>query len=101
MDDFPIFIASAVLVALVSALVLMAVFGLADRIIFFLQLAFFSSVGVALWCVFSRNWITEYAVWTMYLSGLGLAILMVKRVTQTKAPPSRPKALKSVNDVVK
>lgn len=98
MDDFPFFIASAVLVALVSALVLMAVFGLTDRIIFFLQLAFFSSVGVALWCVFSRHWITEYAVWTMYLSGLGLAILMVRRVTQKRAMPSGPKARMSVND---
>lgn len=85
--------------ALVSALVLMVVFGLADRIIFFLQLAFVSSVGVAFWCVFSRHWITEYAVWTMYLSGLGLAILMLRRVTQRKPTPSGPKARNSVKDV--
>ena len=91
MTDFPILIAVAVLVALVSAVVLMAAFGLSDRIIFFLQLAFALSAGTALWCAFSKHWLAEYAVWTMYLSGLALAVLMIRRFLPKKpAPPGHP-----------
>lgn len=93
MFDFPILIAVAVLVALVSAVVLMAAFGLSDRIIFFLQLAFALSAGTALWCAFSKHWLAEYAVWTMYLSGLALAVLMIRRFLPRKPPtPDHPKA---------
>lgn len=79
MPDFPVFVVVAVLVALVSALLLMAAFGFADRIIFFLQLAFVLSAGAALWCAFSKNLFAEYAVWTMYLTGFSLMVLMVRR----------------------
>lgn len=89
MSEFPYFIASAVLIAFVCSLVLMAVFGFADKIIFFLQLAFVLSAGTALWCVFSRHWITEYAVWTMYLSGIALALLMIRRVLPNKRSSNR------------
>lgn len=67
------------MVALVSALLLMAAFGMADRIIFFLQLAFVLSAGSALWCAVSKNNFTEYAVWTMYLTGFALMVLMFLR----------------------
>jgi len=85
LTDFPIFIAAAVLAALASAVVLMVAFGLADRIIFFLQLAFALSAGTALWCAFSKHSLAEYAVWTMYLSGLALAVLMVRRILPKRA----------------
>lgn len=84
MPDFPVFIAAAVLAALVSAVVLMAAFGLADRIIFFLQLAFVLSAATALWCAFAKHSLAEYAVWTMYLSGLALAVLMIRRFLPRK-----------------
>lgn len=88
LPDFPIFIAGAVLVALVGAVVLMAAFGFADRIIFFLQLAFALSATSALWCVFSKRSATEYAVWTMYLTGLALMVEMVRRFLPKKQDSS-------------
>lgn len=87
MPDFPVFIAAAVLAALVGAVVLMAAFGWADRIIFFLQLAFVLSAATALWCAFAKHSNAEYAVWTMYLSGLALAVLMIRRFMPRKRPP--------------
>ena len=90
MAEFPIFIASAVLVALVIAILLMVVLGFADRIVFFLQMAFFLSAGTALWCVFKQHWLTEYAVWTMYLSAIALAILMLQRTSINKRRSNKP-----------
>lgn len=89
LSDFPFFIASAVLVAFGSSIVLMAALGLADKIFFFLLLTFVLSAGTALWCAFSRNWIIDYAVWTMYLSGLVLAILMILRMTPKRRSSRR------------
>lgn len=92
MPDFPIFIAGAVLAVLVGAVVLMAAFGFAERIIFFLQLAFALSAASALWCVFSERSATEYAVWTMYLTGLALMVEMMRRFLPRKPPvPDDPK----------
>lgn len=88
--EFPIFIASAVLVALGGAIVLMAVLGFADRIVFFLQMAFFLSASTALWCVFTQHWLTEYAVWTMYLSAIALAILMLQRTLFSTRRSNKP-----------
>lgn len=93
MPDFPIVLPVAVLIALISAVLLMAAFGLSDRIIFFLQLAFITSAGAALWCAFFKHWLVEYSVWTMYLSGLALAVLMIRRFLPRKPPtPDHPKA---------
>ena len=93
MPDFPIVLPVAVLIALISAVLLMAAFGLSDRIIFSLQLAFITSAGAALWCAFFKHWLVEYSVWTMYLSGLALAVLMIRRFLPRKPPtPDHPKA---------
>lgn len=78
LPDFPIFVAAAVLLALVIAIALIALLGFGERIILFLLLVFFASAVGALWCTFSRHWLTEYAVWSMYLSGFALMVLMVR-----------------------
>lgn len=91
MPNSEILIAAAVFVALASALLLMAVFGIADRIISVLQLAFVLSAGAAMWCAVSKNRFAEYAVWTMYLTGFALMVLMVKRFLPKKAAPQNLK----------
>lgn len=78
LSDFPIFVAAAVLVALVIAIALMALLGFGERIILFLLLVFFASAVGALWCTFSSQTYTDYAVWSMYLSGVALMVLMVR-----------------------
>ncbi len=78
MPEFPIFVAAAVLLALVIAIALIALLGFGERIIMFLLLGFFASAVGALWCTFSRHWLTEYAVWSMYLTGVALMVLMVR-----------------------
>lgn len=99
MPEFPIFIAGAVLAALVAAVVLMAAFGFADRIIFFLQLAFALSAASALWCVFSKRSATDYAVWTMYLTGFALMVEMMRRfLPKRHTSPDAQKDLVADND---
>jgi len=78
LPDFPIFVAAAVLLALVIAIALIALLGFGERIILFLLLVFLASAVGALWCTFSRHSLTEYAVWSMYLSGIALMVLMVR-----------------------
>lgn len=78
MPDFPFVVAAAVLFALVIAIALIVLLGFGERIILFLLLVFFASAVGALWCTFSRHWLTEYAVWSMYLTGFALMVLMVR-----------------------
>ena len=80
LPDFPIFVAAAVLFALVIAIALIALLGFGERIILFLLLVFLASAVGALWCTFSRHWFTEYSVWSMYISGLALMVLMVRNL---------------------
>jgi len=80
-----IFMAVAVVIVLVSAFLLMAALGFADRTIFLLQLTFVVAAGAALWCAISKSSLTEYIVWTMYLTGLPLIVLMVRRLPRKTA----------------
>jgi hypothetical protein len=78
LPDFPFVVAAVVLFALVIASALIVLLGFGERIILFLLLVFFASAVGALWCTFSRHWLTEYAVWSMYLAGFALMVLMVR-----------------------
>jgi len=78
LSDFPLVVAAAVLLALVIAVALIVLLGFGERIILFLLLVFFASAVGALWCTFSEHWLTEYAVWSMYLTGFVLMVLMVR-----------------------
>lgn len=88
MADSPLLIGFIVLIVLIVTVALMGAFGLADRVMFLLQLAFVSAAATAVWGAISEHVLTEYAVWTMYVVGLLLAGLMVLRSSQ-KEPPHR------------
>lgn len=100
MLDFPIFVASSVLLSIVLTLVLMTIFGYVELIIFVLVAAFFISAASALWCAFSKNTFTEYAVWTMYLTGFALIVLMIRSSIAAKHPPAVLEDLKGPDTVL-
>lgn len=93
MPEFPLLIGFVVLIIVTITLALMAVFRLADTFIFCAQLAFVVATVAAVWGAFSGSPNTEYAVWSMYGTGILLAGLMIWRsMSQIGA---RPKFSKS------
>lgn len=84
MPESPLFIALVVLLVLCLTIALMSVFGFADRLMFFLQLAFVGAAALAVWAAFTHHAMTEYAVWAMYATGVMLAVLMVRRSLRRK-----------------
>lgn len=82
MDDFSTLVAAAVVLAFAMGLVMVATLSFFEPVIFFLQLIFFSAVGVSIWGALTNHWLAEYGVWTMYLSGLALMAQMVRRISQ-------------------
>lgn len=87
MPELPLFISAAVFTLLFSALTLSFIFEFSERLLHLTELAFVLTAGVAVWRAIATDPLTEYTIWTMYVIGAMLVVLMLRRFFKAAIPP--------------